>query len=88
MKIPRITPHTLRHTFGTCWLQAGGDIYKLSKILGHSNVAVTEARYAHLLKDDLVAASRQIKLPTAQRAGASVVSLQARREVNAGRASD
>jgi integrase len=37
-------------TFGTRWLQAGGDIYKLSKILGHSSVAVTEAHYAHSLK--------------------------------------
>lgn len=60
-KIPPITPHALRHTFGTRWLQAGGDIYKLSKILGHSSVAVTEAHYAHLLKEDLVAASQQVK---------------------------
>ena len=42
-----LTPHVLRHTFGTRWLQAGGDIYKLSKILGHSSVAVTEQHYAH-----------------------------------------
>ena len=27
-----------------------GDIYKLSKILGHWTVAVTDAHYAHLLK--------------------------------------
>jgi hypothetical protein len=33
----------------------------LSKILGHSSVAVTEAHYAHLLKVDLVAASQQVK---------------------------
>lgn len=80
--IPRITPHALRHTFGTRWLQAGGDIYKLSKILGHSSVAVTEAHYAHLLKDDLVAASRQVKLPIAKRSSDSnnVVSMPARRE--------
>jgi integrase len=74
-KIARITPHALRHTFGTRWLQAGGDIYKLSKILGHSSVAVTEAHYAHLLKDDLVAASRQIKLPTPDRSRDNVVAL-------------
>ena len=43
-KIAPITPHALRHTFGTPWLQAGGDIYKMSKILGYSSVAVTEAR--------------------------------------------
>ena len=87
-KIARITPHALRHTFGTRWLQAGGDIYKLSKILGHSSVAVTEAHYAHLLKDDLVAASRQVKLPIARRSGATVVPLTAQREVNGGRQSE
>src|SRR6266849_3831497 len=79
-KIPRITPHALRHTFGTRWLQAGGDIYKLSKILGHSSVAVTEAHYAHLLKDDLVAASRQTKLPIAKRRGDNVVAMRPPRE--------
>jgi integrase/recombinase XerD len=70
-----ITAHALRHTFGTRWLQAGGDIYKLSKILGHSSVAVTEAHYAHLLKEDLVAASRQVKIPIAPRLGGRVVSM-------------
>jgi antitoxin VapB len=54
------------HTFGTRWLQAGGDIYKLSKILGHSSVAVTEAHYAYLLKEDLVAASQQVRIPVAR----------------------
>jgi integrase len=72
-KIPRITPHALRHTFGTRWLQAGGDIYKLSKILGHSSVAVTEAHYAHLLKEDLVAASQQVRLPIANRSKTNVL---------------
>jgi integrase len=74
-KIPVITPHALRHTFGTRWLQAGGDIYKLSKILGHSGVAVTEAHYAHLLKEDLVAASQQVKIPIAPRTGGRFVSM-------------
>jgi hypothetical protein len=63
----------------SCWLQAGGDIYKLSKILGHSSVAVTEAHYAHLLKEDLIAASRQVKLPTANRSNANVVPIGKRR---------
>ena len=78
-KIPSLTPHVLRHTFGTRWLQAGGDIYKLSKILGHSSVAVTEAHYAHLLKEDLVAASQQVKIPVAPRPGGNVVKLRPRR---------
>jgi len=75
-KISSITPHVLRHTFGTRWLQAGGDIYKLSKILGHSSVAVTEAQYAHLLKEDLAAASQQVRIPMAPRgAVANVVQM-------------
>jgi integrase len=78
-KIPSITPHVLRHTFGTRWLQAGGDIYKLSKILGHSSVAVTEAHYAHLLKEDLVAASQQVKIPVAPRGEGNVVRMPRRR---------
>ena len=77
--VPHLTPHTLRHTFGTRRLQAGGDIYKLSRILGHSSVAVTEAHYAHLLKDDLVAASQQVKIPVAPRAGANVIPMPAQR---------
>src|ERR687898_86104 len=77
-KIPSITPHVLRHTFGTRWLQAGGDIYKLSKILGHSSVAVTEAHYAHLLKEDLVAASQQVKIPVAPRGEGNVVKMPRR----------
>ncbi len=51
--IGRISPHDLRHTFGHRWIQKGGDIYVLSKILGHASVAVTEKHYAYLLKEDL-----------------------------------
>jgi excisionase family DNA binding protein len=78
-RIPAIGPHVLRHTFGTRWLQARGDIYKLSKILGHSSVAVTEAHYAHLLKEDLVAASQQVKISVAPRGARNVVQMPRRR---------
>ncbi len=50
--IPHVTPHTMRHTFGHRWLKDGGDIYVLSQILGHASVAITEAHYAHLRKED------------------------------------
>lgn len=60
--IPHLSPHALRHTFATRYLQGGGDIYVLSKILGHANVGVTEKVYAHLLTEDLLLRSQHVKL--------------------------
>lgn len=51
--IPHLSPHDLRHTFGHRYLTRGGDIYSLSKILGHASVAVTERHYAYLRKEDV-----------------------------------
>lgn len=34
--------HRFRHTFATRYLAAGGDIYKLSRLLGHASVSITE----------------------------------------------
>ena len=39
--------HDLRHTFASHWMMDGGDIFKLSRVLGHHDVKVT-LRYAHL----------------------------------------
>ena len=44
--------HDLRHTFASRWLQDGGQLVLLSKILGHSNIQMT-MRYAHLATDTL-----------------------------------
>ena len=46
-------PHTTRHTYATKYLRAGGRLERLSRILGHSRVAVTETYYAHLDLTDL-----------------------------------
>ena len=43
-----VTIHTLRHTFAALYLKRGGDIYKLSKLLGHASIGITEKVYAHL----------------------------------------
>lgn len=43
--------HDLRHTFASHWMMSGGCIFRLSKILGHSNVAITQKVYAHLSPD-------------------------------------
>jgi integrase len=42
--------HDLRHTFASMFLVDGGDIFKLSRILGHHSVVITERTYAHLKK--------------------------------------
>ncbi|MFC1661177.1 tyrosine-type recombinase/integrase [Gemmatimonadota bacterium] len=39
--------HDLRHRRVTRWLEAGGDIHKVSKAMGHSSLAVTKW-YEHM----------------------------------------
>jgi integrase/recombinase XerD len=37
-----VTPHKFRHTFARTWLERGGEVYRLSRLMGHSSVKVTE----------------------------------------------
>ena len=46
-------PHTLRHTFATMYLRNGGSLEVLRRILGHSEIKVTQ-RYVHLAVDDVL----------------------------------
>ncbi|KON65880.1 tyrosine recombinase XerC [Komagataeibacter europaeus] len=45
----RFGVHGLRHAFAVRWLKAGGNIYRLSRHLGHSSVKVTEQNYLGFL---------------------------------------
>jgi integrase/recombinase XerD len=38
----RVSAHTFRHTFACVYMENGGEIYKLSRLMGHSSVEVTE----------------------------------------------
>ncbi len=38
----RLSPHTFRHTFARAWLENGGEIFKLSRVLGHSEMQTTQ----------------------------------------------
>lgn len=38
----RCSPHTARHTYASMYLNAGGDCYKLSRLMGHSSISTTE----------------------------------------------
>jgi len=44
----RFRVHDLRHAFAIRWLQAGGNIYDLSRHLGHGSVKTTEGYLAFL----------------------------------------
>ena len=46
----RCSPHTCRHYFAQAQLRNGLDIYSLSRLLGHENIAITK-RYLQGLKD-------------------------------------
>lgn len=53
--IPLFTPHALRHYCATQLMRKGVSIYKISKMLGHSSVKITEKCYVHFLaKIDLM----------------------------------
>lgn len=49
--------HSLRHTFASHFMQEGGNILALQRILGHSTIVMT-MRYAHLAPDHLIDAVR------------------------------
>jgi hypothetical protein len=48
--LPQFGWHRFRHTFATNYLRHGGDIVRLSMVLGHTQITTTQ-RYLHLLTD-------------------------------------
>lgn len=44
--------HDCRHTYASHYLREGGNIFRLSRYLGHSSVRVTERIYAHMIPAD------------------------------------
>jgi len=71
-KIRHFRFHDLRHTFASWYMMCGGDLYELSKLLGHSNISMTE-RYAklaqkHIMKTGSVSREIWSKLEPAKEA--------------------
>lgn len=45
--IPRLTPHELRHSFGSILYERGVDIVTISKLMGHASIDITTRLYVH-----------------------------------------
>jgi integrase/recombinase XerD len=61
LHLPKSGFHRLRHTFATEYLKHGGDVVRLSKILGHAEVSTT-MKYLHLVTADLQAPHERLSL--------------------------
>ena len=45
--VPRLRAHLIRHTYGTRFLVAEGDVFTLQENLGHESLAMTQ-RFVHI----------------------------------------
>lgn len=51
--------HDLRHSFATFAVRSGASLYDIQKLLGHSDISMTQ-RYAHMVDDNLQKASDNV----------------------------
>jgi integrase len=54
-RVPRVTPHDLRHTAASLAVSAGANVKAVQRMLGHASAAMTLDVYADLFDDDLEA---------------------------------
>lgn len=46
-RLPVLSPHELRHTRATIWVNEGKNLFAVAAILGHSDLKMLQERYAH-----------------------------------------
>ncbi len=61
--LARIRVHDLRHAFASFFVMAGGDIFTLQRILGHSTPQLVSDTYGHLSPTHLVNQSDRVSFP-------------------------
>ena len=66
---PQAHPHSLRHTFAVHYLAAGGDVFSLQAILGHSSLSTTRRYVNPAALEDLVQKARQYSVVAGGEAG-------------------
>ncbi len=54
----RVSPHTFRHTFAKMYIQNGGDIFTLQKILGHTSLEMVR-RYVNMFSGEVAEAHKK-----------------------------
>jgi len=66
----RVSPHTLRHSFAVHYLNEGGSLFDLQKLLGHENITTTlhYLKYANLPEGKRMSVLDELlkKLPSAK----------------------
>ena len=46
--IPKVSPHSFRHTFASWLVQRGVDLFVVAKLMGHGSTAMVQRHYGHL----------------------------------------
>jgi integrase len=64
--LSRVRVHDLRHAFASFFVMAGGDIFTLQRILGHSTPQLVSDTYGHLSPTHLVNQSDRLSFPAPQ----------------------
>lgn len=65
--LPDVGLHTLRHTAATTMLGAGVEMYKVSRILGHTSISITVDTYGHTTESDLLGGVNVLDRPAVHR---------------------
>lgn len=57
-----VTPHTLRHTFGSALIRAGVGVEIVSRLMGHANIMITYTKYIHVIKEQEAKAMTMVEI--------------------------